>query len=114
MALDWSVGTDGIDGYTGVEVQGATRSDWYFMASNDQGGMAPQTISVLVPEGDGTVTIRPWWIILKDDTRGINCNSWNGTATTSHVESELIVSFDAFCDSQNIRVTGQFQNHPQP
>lgn len=106
IALDWSVGVNGVDGYSGVETQGSTQSDWYFLASNDQGGMAPQTLSVLVPEGDGTVTVRPWWIILKDDTRGINCNSWIGTATTEQASGTLAVSLDAYCESQDFHISG--------
>lgn len=106
MALDWRYGVDGVDGVAGVEAQGATRSDWYFMASNDQGGMAPQTFTILVPQGEGTVTLRPWWIILKDDTRGINCNDWSGTATTKIADGTTAVSFDATCSSQSIHCVG--------
>lgn len=110
MEIDWQVGVNGIDGYTGSEVQGPTTSQWFFLSSNDQGDSAPQTFTILVPQVDGPVTLRPWWIGLKDNITGIKCNAWDGTAVVSLGVS--VVSFDATCQTQNIRAVGTVTRHP--
>src|SRR5262245_55839152 len=90
MAIDWRVGVNGIDGYSGLEVQGDTTSEWFFVASNDQGDQAPQTFKILVPMTDGVVQLKPWWLGVKDNAAGINCNSWNGSANVQRDNGTVV------------------------
>lgn len=109
-ALDWTVGTNGVDGYAGTEMQGDVASEWFFVASNDQGDKSPQTFKILVPATDGAVMLKPWWLNYKDTASGIDCNSWNGTADTSRARG-TVVQFDAVCTTGDVHISGVV-SHP--